>query len=245
MGWVVYRVPEMTKVTVQSDLIYKTADGDALGMDVYAPLDLKPGEHRPAVFLGHGRGGKGKPEWASWGRLLAASGIIGITFNYRDLPGVEPAVPMGDIADAIAYVRDHADELRVDKDHLGVMSFSGLSRYNMSAALRGSPGYIRALVSYYGWLDYVRDDETSPLHYLRTAPAAFPPIFIGKAGRDSASINESIDRFVEAARASKITFVLAVHETGQHGFDTRDDDDRSREIIQQTLAFLKQYLLAP
>jgi hypothetical protein len=32
------------------------------------------------------------------------------------------------------------------------------------------------------------------------------------------------------------------HPTGQHGFDTRDDDERSREIIRDTLAFFVRHL---
>ena len=245
INWVVYRVPEMTQIKVQKDLTYKTADGTTLAMDVYYPLDMQEGQRRPAVFLGHGRGGKDKGEWVSWGRLLAASGMIGITFNYRDLPGVAPSTPMGDIADVIQYVRDNAETLHVDKDRLAMMSFSGLVRYNISAALRGTPSYMRALVVYYGWLDAPTDDETSPLHYLHAEPGTIPPFFIAKAAHDSSSINESIDRFVAAAQAKNVPVELVVHENGQHGFDTRDDDDRSREIIKQTIAFLQSHLAAP
>jgi hypothetical protein len=32
------------------------------------------------------------------------------------------------------------------------------------------------------------------------------------------------------------------HPNGQHGFDTRDDDERSREIIRETLEFFVRHL---
>jgi hypothetical protein len=32
------------------------------------------------------------------------------------------------------------------------------------------------------------------------------------------------------------------HPGGQHGFDTRDDDERSREIIRETLEFFVRHL---
>jgi hypothetical protein len=32
------------------------------------------------------------------------------------------------------------------------------------------------------------------------------------------------------------------HPTGQHGFDTRDDDERSRQIIRETLEFFVRHL---
>ena len=37
---------------------------------------------------------------------------------------------------------------------------------------------------------------------------------------------------------------LLDHPTGQHGFDIRDDDDRSRAIIRETLAFFVRRLTA-
>ena len=35
---------------------------------------------------------------------------------------------------------------------------------------------------------------------------------------------------------------LLEHPTGQHGFDIRDADDRSREIIRETLAYFVREL---
>jgi hypothetical protein len=33
-----------------------------------------------------------------------------------------------------------------------------------------------------------------------------------------------------------------VHPTGHHGFDTLDNDEKSKEIVKRTLEFLKTYL---
>jgi len=38
--------------------------------------------------------------------------------------------------------------------------------------------------------------------------------------------------------------VVLDHPDGQHGFDTRDDDERSREIIDETLTFFARHLEA-
>ena len=40
-----------------------------------------------------------------------------------------------------------------------------------------------------------------------------------------------------------VSLELLNHESGRHGFDILDDDDRSREILSRTLAFLKSRLL--
>src|SRR5215207_5546579 len=85
---VVYSVPGMDKVTVKSDLQYATADNPNLLMDVYAPPGLAKGERRPAVLFIHGSAGaearaKDWGIYTSWGRLVAASGAVGVTFTHR------------------------------------------------------------------------------------------------------------------------------------------------------------------
>ena len=63
-----------------------------------------------------------------------------------------------------------------------------------------------------------------------------------KSDRFAPGINDSIDRFVKEARARGLTLEFMAHPTGHHGFDTLDDDERSKEIIRKTLDFLHTYL---
>jgi dienelactone hydrolase len=69
-------------------------------------------------------------------------------------------------------------------------------------------------------------------------------MFVAEAGQDrfAPGINDSIDRFVKEARARNVTLEFMIHPTGHHGFDTLDNDDRSKEIVRKTLDFLKTYL---
>ncbi|MCA1553711.1 MAG: dienelactone hydrolase family protein, partial [Chloroflexi bacterium] len=149
---------------------------------------------------------------------------------------------LGDFADLLNYVRTHADAFSLDRERVALMGFSALSRHHFSAALSGSPRYVRALVSYYGWLDS-GTDALSPLYYLQSQAGPFPPMFIAKAGKDrfGPDINNSIDRFVAAAQAKHLDVQYAAHPDGQHGFDTLKDDI-SQQIVQQTLAFLQAKL---
>lgn len=39
---VLYQLPHMEQVPVHKDITYKTVNGEALKMDVYAPLDMHP-----------------------------------------------------------------------------------------------------------------------------------------------------------------------------------------------------------
>jgi hypothetical protein len=70
----------------------------------------------------------------------------------------------------------------------------------------------------------------------------FPPMFIGRAGWDNASLNRGIDKLVVEALGKNAMIEVMNHPTGRHGFDIIDSNERSREIIQGTLEFLKVHL---
>ena len=68
-------------------------------------------------------------------------------------------------------------------------------------------------------------------------------MLVARAGLDRPVFNDAIDRFVAEAVQRGATIELLTHPRGQHGFDVLDDDDRSREIVARTLAFMSWHLL--
>ena len=68
-------------------------------------------------------------------------------------------------------------------------------------------------------------------------------MFIGRAGKDNDFINRSIETFVAAALAAGVEVDDMNHAEGQHAFDVRDNNARSRSIIQRTLDFLENALV--
>src|SRR5579864_3041977 len=88
---VVYTVPGMDQVQISPGLVYRDDAGISLHMDVYRPANLTKTERRPAVLFLHGGVNLASTlpppaEWGvfqSYGRLMAASGLIGVTFNQR------------------------------------------------------------------------------------------------------------------------------------------------------------------
>src|ERR1044071_3792933 len=116
---VVYSVPGMDKVTVKTNLKYTSAADPNLLMDVYGPQGWAKGERRPAVIFIHGgAGSESRPkDWGiyiTWGRLVAASGMVGVTFTHR-LGYPKPLMHESGagVGAAIAYVRAHAAAPRV------------------------------------------------------------------------------------------------------------------------------------
>lgn len=161
------------------------------------------------------------------------------------------------MTDAVAYVRDNADALGVDRDRIVLWSVSAGGIF-LSRPLAEAPPYLRCLVAYYPELDLQGErasappsvsDETlrefSPVYQLSRSDKAVPPIFIARAGLDDAGLNAGVDRFVQAALSRNVTLDLANHSAGHHGFDVEDDDERSREIIRQTVAFIKAHCARP
>src|SRR5215207_1898646 len=257
---VVYSAPGMEKVTVKTDLKYTDADNPNLLMDVYTPPGLSKGERRPAVIFIHGSAGaearaKDWGIYTSWGRLVAASGVVGVTFTHRlgyPKPFLNDAA--GDVEAAVKYVRAHADSLGVDRDRLCLAAYSGGGPL-LSAAMRDRPPYVRCLVSFYAFLD-VRQSEMhrpyetpetlerfSPVAQLSGGVDGLAPVFVARAGLDQIpALNDSVDRFVREAVKQNAAVALFNHPRGVHGFDNQTDDARSREIIRAALDFMKTHL---
>jgi acetyl esterase/lipase len=257
----VYRIAGMDKVTVKSNLKYTEVNNPDLLMDVYHPPNLAKNERRPVVLFIHGgAGAETTPKdwgiYTSWGRLVAASGLIGITFTHRlsaEKTSLEDAA--SDLAAAINYIRNNADSLNVDKARICLAAYSAGGAL-LSSAMRDKPEYIRCMAGFYAFMDIRQagnlftaneSPETlkkfSPITYLANNSDKIAPLFIARAGRDQVpTMDDSIDRFIREAVAKNVALTFANHPQGVHGFDNQNDDDRSREIIQSALSFMKSHL---
>ena len=256
---VVYKVPGMDKVKIVQNLKYTKSDDPNVLMDLYLPPDLTAGEKRPAVIFVHGGA---KTEWTAkgwgiyitWGRLVAASGFVGVTFTHRlEYPNKSLENAAQDVTAAINYVRANADKYNVDKDRVCLIAFSAGGPM-LSLGMRGYTPFVRCLIGFYAFMDIRQSDyrktETtenlkafSPIAYLQNDPSKIPPIFIARAGRDEVpTMDDSIDRFVKDALSKNIALSFMNHPQGVHGFDNQNDDERSREIIRSAIDFMQIHL---
>jgi len=252
-----FSIPGMDAVCVQRNLVYKSADGLPLHMDVYSPPGLP--RPRPAVILVHGgpiprTGAKNMGIFVSYGELLAASGFVAVSFDHRFLAPARISDAAGDVADLVVHVRRIASSLAVDPERLALWVFSGGGPF-LAAPLGERPAWLRAAVAYYAVLDLQQPppgaDSGISADLLQTFSAirglgedarSAPPILVARAGLDNPWLNGTIDRFVQAAMARGATLDLLNHPEGRHGFDVLDDDARSKQIISRTLEFLQDHL---
>jgi dipeptidyl aminopeptidase/acylaminoacyl peptidase len=258
----VYKLPDMELANVKKNITYKTTGATELQMDVYYPPNFQNDRPLPAVLFVHGDGpaemlrdAKDWGQYIAWGQLVAASGLVGVTFNHRSTNQLTAMAEVGsDIDDLIGYVRDEAASLNIDKERLGLWVASAGAAHGLSAALREKPAFIRCIVAYYGVMDWLPfhqfyphiPEETlqqfSPLRYLATEPEKIAPMLVVKAALDRPQLNAVINQFVAEAVTKNVTLDLMTHPQGQHGFDVLDDNAISRAIIKRTLEFMSEYL---
>ena len=258
---VVLTLPDMEQVRVHSNLIYSANDDPNLRLDVYQPPVQPSNSPFPLVLLVHGGAGAAlRPkDWGffqSWGRLLAAAGMVAVTFTHRlaGPPDMLLTEAAADVQDALQFARQNASQWNADGDRVGVAAWS-LGGTLLSGLLREKPPYLRCILAFYPMLDLrlwappaasasilATLSAFSPVVCLE-AQQAVPPLFIARAGRDSIPLlNDGLDRFVAGALAANVPLTLMNHPEGAHGFDSQNDDDRSREILGAAITFARSHL---
>jgi AraC family transcriptional regulator len=249
---VVYHVPGMDAVRIEHDIRYL---GD-LTMDLYRPPDSKPGARLPAVVfvLGYSDLGaermlgckfKEMESYITWAKLVAASGLIGITYENHD--------PMGDLDAVFKHIQENAEALGIDEQRIGLWSCSGNAPraldalmqkrdfkcaalcYGLTLDLDGGSGVAEAAKMW-------RFANPTAGKSVRDLPSELP-LFIARGGCDEVpQLNEALDRFIAHALAANLPLTIANHPAGPHAFDLVDDSETSREIVRRILAFLQSHL---
>ncbi len=252
---VVHRIEGMDSVLVRRDVPFRGADGGALAMDLYRPAGTAPGEPLPAVLLvaGYREEGfrsrigcdfKDMGSVTSWARLLAASGLAAIAGGNRD--------PAADALAMLGHVRENAASLGIDGTRLGVWAASGNVPVALRLPMEKSDTAIRCATLWYGYtLDlpgatHVADASRQFGFADACAGRSIDEIpketalFLARAGRDaSPGLNESLDRFAAAALARNLSLTLVNHAAGAHAFDLFEDGEPSRQVVRQSLDFLR------
>lgn len=240
---VLHTLPGMSDVATRH-----VAYGDGLTIDLYTP----PGAQGrlPAVVFATGYPDPGAEQvfgcklkdmasYVSWAQLVAASGMIGVTYDNR--------VP-NDAHAMLAYLRANAAALGIDDRRLAIWACSG----NTPMAMSLLDGMRCAALCYplIGVDNAPEIAQAAAMFRFANPAVAFEqlpniPMFIARAGRDEMpNLNALIDRFVPAAIARGLPITLTNHPTGPHSFDLLEDSATTRAVVQQILAFLNIHLRA-
>ena len=256
---VVYQILGADAVSVRRDVEYRATDTDSLTMDLYYPPDWKEGARIPAVVIVTGYPDLGFQMFlgckfkemgssVSWSKLMAASGLVAITYTNRE--------PEADVRSLIQYVRENAATLGIDENRIGVWACSGNVPLALSLLMQEDREYLKCAVLCYGYmldLDGSTGIAETAKKFGFVNPCAgksvadLPqdtPLFIVRAGQDQQpQLNESLDRFLAKALSCNLPITFANHHAAPHAFDLFHDSEISREIIRQILAFMRFHLL--
>jgi len=256
---VVYAIPGMTSVTIRRDVEYGATDAAALTMDLYYPPEAARGARTAAVVFVTGYSDVGAQKmlgcrfkdmasYVSWGRLAAASGMVGITYVNRE--------PAADALAVLQYVRTNAASLEIDETRIAVWSCSGNVPNALSVLMQSGQDSLKCAALSYGLMldldgSTVVADAAKQWGFVNPAAGNsvddLPrrlPLFVARAGRDEfPGLNDTIDRFLTAALRANLPVTFVNHSEGPHAFDLFDDSATSREIVKRILSFLQFHLL--
>lgn len=249
----VLKISGMDTVRVQRNVVYSSPDGQPQKADIYTPAGAKSGQKFPViVFISGASEAKDWMFFQSYGRLAAAQGFVGVPYDKRYPRG--PAGLNTGMIDTLAlleFLRAHASDYNIDAERIVIWCYSAGGGLG-TPFLRGDKAGVRAVVNYYGVSDYApfMDDATAEQRERaravsaativeQTDAAKIPPLFVARAGLDSPKLNEGIDRLAAAVLKKNVYATIVNYPDGQHAFDVFDDKERSREIMRETFAWIR------
>jgi hypothetical protein len=209
---VLYRIPGMEAVSVQSDLVYRTATDGPLALDLYLPgktpsrgtaiqsaVTQGSGTNPllPAVILVLGYSDVGAEarlgckfkemgSYISWAKLIAASGLAAVTYTNRE--------PGADLEALLRFVRENGASLGIDPGRIGLWAASGNVPMALSLLLASERDqFLRCAVLCYGlMLDL--DGATGVAEAAKTWGFVNPC-----AGKSVADLSPQVPMFVARA----------------------------------------------
>ena len=216
----VYPVPSPTCFT-KRNLVYKQAGQIGLSLDLFLPTPSVRSKPSPLFIIFNGFGGgfmRTSAQSQGWAKAATAHGFAAITAETT-------AEHVAEDFDSLAfYLRQHAAALHIDTERLVVIAWSGNVSAGLPAVEDPQRKAIKAALIYYGSADVSKVRLDLPVLFVR-------------AGLDQPLTNQSFDRRIAAGIAANAPWTVLNYPGGHHGFDVLDDNDLSREIIEETFRF--------
>ena len=217
----VYPVPAPTGFTQRSNILYKKVGQTALSMELFLPTGPALAKVLPVFVIFNGFGSsfmRTSPQSQGWAKAATAHGFAGVTLDTTQGHDAE------DFDSLVEFLRQHAEDLHVDPERLVVIAWSGNVSAGLPAVEDPCRKAVKAAVMYYGSEDIPQVRLDLPVLFVR-------------AGLDQPISNQELDRDVAAGIAANAPWTLLNYPAGRHGFDVFDDNDLSREIIEETFRF--------
>lgn len=226
------------------DVVFAAPDGEPLKLDVYQPL-IAPAvsDKYPAIIVLHGGGWRNgdKDDWfVPNNRYLASQGYVVFDAQYRLSRTAKWPACFDDVKQVIRWVKECADEYRVDPERIAIVGRSAGAHLALMAAYAPDVDtHIQAVVSVYGptTLQFVDLPPQSPIvelmggtyeqlpdAYDAASPVTYaaddlPPTLLLEGMMDTLVPNTHGDALVNRLSITNTPFALLRVPWGRHGFD--------------------------
>ena len=214
--------PAAAAVTEAKNVEYGRSDTVTLRMDVYRPAGSASRTAPTLVFFNRGAGAdRQQPFYIAWARAAASRGITAILPDLRDGNQAE------DFRVLVSALSSRGASFGVNGDAIAVFAGSGNVYSALPVVEDAALTSVKAAVMYYG---------TGPVTEFRPD---LPVLFV-RAGLDRPPVNRDITELVSRAVSQNAPVTLLNHASGYHAFEMFNDDDATRAVMEQTLAFVRQ-----
>jgi hypothetical protein len=180
--------------------------------------------------------------YRSWARLVAARGMAGVLYS--------TSRPVEDIGAVMSDLTTRGNQLGIDGSRLALWVASGNGPVAVGYLRGGGRVDVRAVAALYAILPPGDGFMAAELSTMSTRqgyslPISSPsdslpmdvPILVVRPGNDHPLLLQLMDRFVEWGRSQGARIEVLRYPSGGHSFDTREDTDASREVIEAVLSF--------
>ena len=158
-------------------------------------------------------------------QLYAASGLAAVAYDV-DSPG-------DDVYDLLKYLRRHHEALRLDSSRIGVHSLSGHGRLALRLITETKASFAQGIKA----AVFLHSDMRTPRELREDIP-----LFVVYTRDQSMSFNSLSEVFVRRAEAKGVP-ITVIDDASAKNFQFEDPSERSKEILRDTIRFLKSHLL--
>ena len=257
--FVAYEIAGMNDVIAKKDIPYLKTSDTALNMDIYYPpkFDFKRNISAIIFITGipdtsmvklTGNQFRKYGQYTSWCKIVAASGMAAIVYETID--------PKNNLISLIEYIKSEHTNLSINDNSIGAFVCSGNTPTGVSYILSSSSIFSCAVL-YYG---FFLSEDVENLAAIESMfkqmgfqkPPILPdsnnwksdvPLLIVRSGQDNIpNLNQSMQNFLDKAIKQNLPITLINYSEGLHGFEIYNDNETTRQIIKNTLAFFNYYL---
>lgn len=207
--------------------------------DIYYPTDMDFEKPRAVVILVSGDSDQHSKDWSGralkdtdqylqWGQVIAEHGLIAITYELSN-----PQAALNKITN---WVIENSHILGIDDSRIGFFSTNENGcKVGLETIIKNSSKYTGPKpvfsIYYYGMMQLYSSKELYldvPIMTVKTKDFMYR------------GIPESMDKFNKRAKSDGALITIEDFPEGKHYFDCKEDNERSREILKNTLDFMME-----